>query len=320
MITLDGIGRVAEQFRLAAVGAVTWENALNRMADLTGTRSGQLIGLGAISSVPMNIMTRLPDEAGPEFVQIGGGDPTVNSRVRVGMSAPEMVFLDQGSFDLEGDRTRAPEFGAWIDRYSIGYSCITTLLKRSEMLVGLAAIRSISQGEMAAEQKRAFMTVAAHARAAMVMRNTVEDQAVSLLDTALNRLRAAAVICDPLGKVKAITEVAEQIIATERILRLADGMLMALRPAENRLFQRYLMAALRSRVDPSVGPPSSIGLTGASGETLTIEFVPLPAQNGFNFAAAVMVVLQPNCRQPDLLRQVHEVLPLGGSSFRTVTL
>ena len=42
---------VAEQFQLAGLGSLPWEDAVQGMADLTGSKTGELIGLGADAAV-----------------------------------------------------------------------------------------------------------------------------------------------------------------------------------------------------------------------------------------------------------------------------
>ena len=87
-------------FGEAALGLVGWTEAMARFADAVGSRTGQLIGIGTQAAVPFNIMTEMPPEAGEEFERVGGGDPWINSRVRVGMAAPELALRDDADFTL----------------------------------------------------------------------------------------------------------------------------------------------------------------------------------------------------------------------------
>ena len=98
-----------DAFQDAGVGQGSWETALRRFAEATGSRSGQLIGIGRDWATPFNWVTDLDPEALEEFAAIGGHDPRVNSRVRVGVSGPERAALhDRGGLPAEPCLWRRP--------------------------------------------------------------------------------------------------------------------------------------------------------------------------------------------------------------------
>lgn len=286
------IAVAADMFRSAATGAARWEDALNCFADATGTRTGQLIALGRDSLVPLNIMTRMPDEAAVEFLEFGGGSPEVNSRVRIGSTAPEMQFFDQADFDVEGDRARSPEFGEWIDRYGIGYTCITTLVRQSDMLIGFAALRSTKQGEMRDEEKRAFMTLAGHARGAVNLAISIEGQQAKSIASSFEHMAQATLVFDGAGKLLTMSADAERMMADGRLGRMASGTFSPHFTPERARFNARLRQAIIARVDPTVPPPLPAALTALDNEAVLAEFVPLPQDSGFTFTAAVMVMLR----------------------------
>ena len=292
MLDEHRLAAAAEQFRRAATDSVLWEDALNRFADATGTRTGQLIALGHDSLVPLNIMTRMPDEAALEFLEVGGGNPEINSRVRVGSSAREMVFLDQADFDVEGDQQRSPEFGAWIDRYDIGYTCITTLVRQPGTLIGFAALRSNAEGSMRDDEKRAFMTLAGHARAAVNLAISLEGQRAQSVASALEHMSMAALILDGTGRVLAMSSLAEQMLVKGLVGRVIEGIFSPSRVDERDRFNRSLAKALLARIRVDVSPPPPCVLTAQDGGRLVAEFVPLSEDSGFAFSPAIMVILK----------------------------
>lgn len=282
----------ADRFRDAATGITTWEEALNGFADATGTRTGQLIAIGRDSLVPLNIMTRMPDESAREFLEVGGGSPEVNSRVRIGGAAPEMKFLDQADFDVEGDRRRSPEFGEWIDRYDIGYTCITTLVKQPDMLIGFAALRSKAQGWMRDEEKRAFMTLAGHARASVNLALAVEGQQAKSVAAAVECMSMVTLIFDGAGRLIAMSPKGESAVSSGWLGRLVDGVFAPHKTHERDRFNSRLSQAILARHIPAIAPPRPTVITTPDGERLIAEFVPLPNDSGFRFSATVMVVLR----------------------------
>src|SRR5690606_20389354 len=56
---------VADAFQAAAVTGAGWDYALRSLAHATGSRCGQLIGLGSANTVPFNWVTDL----GPQWVE-----------------------------------------------------------------------------------------------------------------------------------------------------------------------------------------------------------------------------------------------------------
>lgn len=283
---------------------MTWEAALNAFADAVGSRSGQLIALGRQALVPLNIMTRKPEECAADFVRSGGGDPANNSRIRLGTAAGELELLDDADFTIEQDRARAPEFGAWMDNYDIGYSCISPLLKEGDGLVGLAALSSRSQGAMSKDDKQAFALLAAHARTAVLLRNSVEDQAVDLLAATLTRTGAAVAICDIAGRVRRLTPDAERVLASGRFARLVQASVIPNRADERVVFERNLALTLRSRVEPEVAPPGPMVLRDEVGERIVVEMIPLPGDHAFTFAASVLLIFP---GQADLTKRRAEI-------------
>ena len=151
----------------AGVGQAGWEAALDTVARVTGSMGAQLIGLGRDALIPFNLMTGVPPEAVADFEAAGGGDPRVNSRVRVGSRSDELVVLDEAAFTTEADMRRHPDYANWIHTYDMHHTCLTTLVKGPDSLVGLALLRGRHHGHIDDEAKRAFARLAGRARSAV---------------------------------------------------------------------------------------------------------------------------------------------------------
>lgn len=308
MIREDDLVRAAEGFHHAALGQSTWRDAIGGLADALDSRTGQLIAIGRDALVPLNIMTNLPPEAASEFDAFDGGSPQVNSRVRAGLTSPEMQFLDEADFDRAGDIARTPEFGNWIERYQIGYTAITTLVREKDSLVGLAVLRSSSQTAMNEEEKRGFTALAANLRAAVVLNQAVEKRTVPILAAGFESLEIAALVCDLRGSVGMATSHAERIIAQGRFARISGGKLIPHRAEDRNRFDAAMAQVLTSRVNIAVPPPLPIALSAADGSRLVLEIVPLAPEAGFTFAAAAVVILRPPNQSAERLAQIAEEL------------
>lgn len=227
----------------AGVGQGSWETALRRFADATGSRSGQLIGIGREGATPFNWITEIPPEALAEFAAINGHDPRVNSRVRVGASGPELVIYDERHFTTEEDARRTPAYGEVLQRYDLSFLCVTTLLRREGMLIGLAVHRGREAGPITEDQRRAFAAIAPHARGAVKTQLALAGQGAAVAAGALAAVGLAAFVCDAAGRVLHLTPLAEALLREGDPLRVGHGRLAAARTPDDRALAARIAAA-----------------------------------------------------------------------------
>ena len=226
-ISIEDVARLEERFEDAAFGLVSWDDAIASFAQTMNSRTGQLIGLGSATSLPFNIMTEMSPEAPEEFVASGGADPWVNSRVRLGVAAPELVVVDDRSFTFEQDRARSPEFGDWIDRHGVGYTCLSNLIKRDDLVIGTAIIRDRCQPMMEADEIAVFSRVAASLRRAIHLQIQMEGQEARIGAGTFELIDGYVFICGPNGKLVGMSTCAERLLTEGRWLTLHAGKLVA---------------------------------------------------------------------------------------------
>lgn len=291
-LTEKSILKVGDEFSRAAMGEGSWELALNTMSDVLGMRSGQLVAFGKDSLIPLNVMTRKTAEASSEFVEIDGGNPAVNSKVRIGFARPELTVLDEADYDTAGDRIRNPEFASWMDRHDIGYCCVSTLVRTPDTLVGLASLQSADGAALNDEGKRAFGTIATAARNAVLLREAIEDQGLKLVVPALEAARNAALIVDVSGKVKAMTPSAELIVSAQRFGRILGERFVPHNANERVHFEARLRFALQAWSIPQITDGRPCILSSRDGERIVVEFLPMPPEHSFNFSAAALVIFK----------------------------
>lgn len=176
---------VADAFHAAALGAGSWLDALSGLAAATGSRSGELIGLGSGHTVPFNWVTDLGQDWEEEFVAIGGGDPAANPFVRAGAQATALKVLTSADFVTPKERRSNYFLADFARRHDMPYICLTPLIKESGMLVGLAVLRSARQGEIGARERAVFTSLAPHMRSAVKTQMALEHQGALLVAGAM---------------------------------------------------------------------------------------------------------------------------------------
>lgn len=285
--TEESIEGVAERFRAAGLGEGSWEAALDSLAAVTGSTGAQLISLGSAGSVPVNVMTGVPLETGRHFVAAGGGDPAVNSRVRVGLRAAELEVLDETAFTTAADMRLNPEYGEWVRAWDMHHACLTNLVKEPDQHAGLALLRSERQGNVDDEQKRAFGVLARQARAAVRIRMALEAQGARLLAGAMEAVRATAFFCDAAGRVRGMTASAEAMLAAGDVLRLANGVLTTACEADRRGLEVALAEALAGGA-----PAFAVAARRVDGEgRVFLEATPLPATSSAGFGPRALIIV-----------------------------
>lgn len=289
MLDEDALAAVAATFQDAALGRNTWGQAVQTYTETMGFRDGQLVAFGRGSLVTMNVAT---GEALDDLESFGGHSPAVNSRVRVGSNVPELHFLDEADFTTELDMRANEQYAEWMIRHEIGYSCVIPLIRREGMLVGLAGIRSAHQEALSAEGKRAFISVAGSARAAVNLALAFEGTKAQSVAATMDSMNTPALVYDGSGRIVAASAGAQLLAAEGRFGRLASAAFVPHRPAERDRFDDSLAKVMRSRLAPSSEAVRPMVLTGSDGSHRILEFVPLAEGTDLGLAAAAMVIFR----------------------------
>lgn len=288
----ETIARAADRFHAAGLANLDWMEALDELGALTGAASAQLVGLGD-RAVSFNYMTHVAPEHIELFALCGGGDPAVNSRVRRGIAAEELVMLDEADFTTAEDRRRFPDYGAWIDCVDAAFVCLTSLVKLDDNLIGTAIVRSGKQGPITSEGKRAFAHLAPHMRAAARTQLAFEGQGMTLLTSAMAALDATVFVCDRHGRVQAMSPRAEALVVEGRWLQMRHGRLNAHRGPENQRLHAALHKTCLSRGVCYAPPHQAFALHDADGYPLPVETAPMPSEHNFRFSAASLLIAHP---------------------------
>lgn len=286
-VTQKSVEGAAELFQAAGLGEASWEAALEGMAALTGSTGAQLIGLGSEGTVPLNVMTGVPGESGEAFVAVGGGDPAINSRVRIGLQAAELEVLDETAFTTAADMRLNPEYAEWIRTWEMHHACLTNLVKEPDRHAGLALLRNQREGNVNDEQKRIFAFLARQARAAVRTQMALESQGAQLLVGAMEAVRTTAFFCDQDGRVRGMTASAEALLSAGDVLRLRRGMLTTVCEADRRGLEFALAEALAGGAPAFAVPARRVN----TDDRVFIEVAPLASSSMPGFGPRVLVVV-----------------------------
>jgi DNA-binding CsgD family transcriptional regulator len=284
---------VADAACAAAVGALSWNDALAALATATGSRSGQLIGVDAANSVPFHYTTDLGPNYMEEFAAIGGGDPRVNPVVRAGAQQPALKTLSTAEFITPKERRRSEFLLEHARRYDISYACLTTLIKEPGMLIGLAVLRSVRQGEISHAQRRVFTSLAPHLRMAVRMQTALEHQGAQILAGGMEALSLAVFVCDRQGAVRAMTLGAERLVSRAGPLQLKQGRLRTGRACDTRALTDAVARAAGGLQRPGPSLATTVVVQDASSKPVVIDVLPLPqSHHSLGFAPRALVVVR----------------------------
>lgn len=281
---------LTDRFHAAAVGADTWESALAALAEATGSRAGQLIGIGADTAIPFNRMTNVNPDTVSEFVAVDGGNPATNPRIRAGFPAGELVILADADYLTPDERKTVPIFADFYRRHDIPFICHTNLVKDPSMVIGLSVNRTQREGHITDFQKRVFAAVAPHARAAVRTQLMLEGQGAKLIAGAMEALSIAAFVCDASGAVLARSPQADEVLAAHNGLSLVAGRLVAHRPDQHERLTLQIAAAA-GRIAPILESVPISPVNGGAPLILDIATLP-PNAHGFSLQARMLVVVR----------------------------
>jgi DNA-binding CsgD family transcriptional regulator len=303
---------IADAFNAAAVGSGSWLDALDGLARATGSRAGELIGLGSAHTVPFNWVTDLDQDWLDDFINIDGGNPAVNPFVRAGSQIPVLKVLASGDFLTREERRSNMFIAEHANRFDVPHICLTPLLKTDNMLVGMAVMRSSRQGEIGDAQRAVFTSIAPHVRAAVRTQMALEHQGALLVAGALEALSLTVFVCDALGIVKAMTPAAEAMVTAGSILRFKQGVLATSNFAETQALNKAIDAAAGGLLKPGAPLAGTVVVQSENNKPLLLDILPMPRRDyAFCFDARALVVVrgaQTDCgRMKDLLRMVYSL-------------
>jgi DNA-binding CsgD family transcriptional regulator len=265
------VSAVADEFAAAALDGSRWIGALRAMADATGSKHGQLIGIGGPRSIPFNWVSELDEKPIRDFVAIGGGSPEINPRVHAGTMTDVLEIAHEDHYEAALPHLKSNIYLDYSAEHDIPNGCQTKLSEDEHGLIGLALLRSERDGRTTPDVHALFAAIVPHARSAVRIHAALERDAPLLLAGALERMGSAAFICDAHGLIRAMTPAAERHL-TSGALRGGGGVLTAPGAGDATAIAAALAAAAMA---PRGADPISIALSGNE-RPLILDIAALP--------------------------------------------
>lgn len=283
---------VMDAFANAALDESGWHQALKELADICGSRSGELIGIGPDGSLPFNIVTELDPDCLDEFADLDGGNPDLNPRVRAGVQAPVLEVLAEHEFVTPEERRSNPFYDLY-QRYDIPHICLASLVKEPGLLVGLAVMRSGKQGEIDGQQRELFTAIAPHVRTAVRIQLVLEKRGASIISGALEGMDMCAFVCDRHGNVRTMTPAAETLLSRGNLLTCRHDQLRTVPAVDSTSFDN----AIHRIQQASAGSPGpqlcSVVVKDSQQHPCVIDVIGLPRRDyAFGFAPRMLVVVR----------------------------
>lgn len=236
---------IVDEFAAAAVDQTRWSIALDKLARATGSRAGQLISIGSDAAVPLNLLTNVDPDAQQAFVDCGGGDPEINPRVKAGINAPLLQSLAECDFLTDDEHATNPHYRDFARPWDVPFICLTTLERRSDLVIGLSVLRSAREGHIGARERAIFDSLAPHVRSAVRMQLALEGKGAELVKGTLEALSSAAFVCGATGKVQALTTQGEALVSSDRGLSLRAHRLRAVHDEDDKMLSDAIQSASR---------------------------------------------------------------------------
>jgi DNA-binding CsgD family transcriptional regulator len=300
----------ARAFAQAGWDDSAWMVALARLASVTRSERGQLIGIAGPASMAFNLVD-LPSQAKLDFLEIKGGSPQVNPRVAAGMRASPLQVVGDADYHAVTPSLRTNVYADFAHKYDIPHGCQTTLVLQPGLLIGLAVLRSEKAGPVGVEETQAFAALVPHVQAAVRTRIEFGNKSLRLMSDGVEAIGAAAFFCDAGGHIQAMTPTAEALALTGALVRVKDRRLHACTRADDGRLQTALGCALRGLADPAESV-TQVLLRGIAGGAPTIlQITALGGGPGvLDFAPRLMIVVAGSARRRPTVAMIRTAFDL----------
>ncbi|MBB3982478.1 DNA-binding CsgD family transcriptional regulator [Sphingobium fontiphilum] len=276
----------ADLFLSAALEPEGWDAAIRAMAHATGSRHGQLIGFGR-DTAAFNWISDIDASLVARAAAIDLNRPDLNFRMGADRIAGRPDIVHEAHYDVARRKLAEDDYLDLCAEFDIFNGCQTRLLAEPGMMIGLALLRGTDDGRTTQEQRALFAEIAGHARAAVRLQKSVEEQGFALLAGTFESMSRACWLIDSSGRVGGMSARAELLLSEGR-LRISDRQLSTGRADETRAIAHAIRKALTS----PPAPADPIALSGEDGGiALLLEVHPLPARPwALPFAPRAIVV------------------------------
>lgn len=297
---------LAAKFADAAFDSSLWLPALDSLARGTGSRCGQLIGIGGPAVFPFNLCSNLDERAIEDLAIIQGGGPGVNWRVAASLEVGTMTIASERDYARVRPHLETNIYDDFAAQYDIEFGCQSALISEDNLIVGLALLRGRADGPTTPEIRRTMTLLAPHVRGAVKTAMMLEQQGAQIIAGTLETMSLSAFVCDERGDVRAMTANAEAMVGAESPLKLRRSRLSGSTSTEDAAIGHALHQA-------SAGAPSTI-VVGLPDSPTIVSFLALPKRTwNFSFAPGALAIVRSGRQGErlgvDLLRSLYGLTP-----------
>ncbi len=278
-----------DAFHSAAVGAQSWETALERFADATGSRTGQLTGVNRNASVRFNVFTNFD----PIALTMFPATAAINPRVKAANETPVLEVIAEDDFITPERCRRDPFYQEVAFPFDAPFICMTSLVREEGTSIVLAAVRSQREGHITREQREIFASLAPHVRSAVRTHLALEGHGTAVLHGAMETLAIPVFVCDRAGRVQSLTQSAEALVTNGGGLQLKAGHLQACDPNDSKALNDAIDEAAIGYATPGPRALRTVIVRGRDRERppVVLDVFPLPAQPfQLSFVPRVLIV------------------------------
>lgn len=236
---------------MAPVETGGWDTALAALAQATGSRRAQLVGIGP-NAATFNRLPNVTEDYFDEFMAIEAYRPEVNYRVAATRGVLEIVAEED--YDRIREQARCDVYEEHVARWEGGGGCQTVLVQEADHFVGLAVLRDERDGVTTTAERDVFAFGALLAAQAVRLDDALRHQVDRLAAESLDTIEPAAFLVDVAGMPVQLSPAAEQMLRRPDAsgMRLDRGRLTFVDPAADAELQAALAGTRRRGLLPGL--------------------------------------------------------------------
>ena len=275
---------------------------MRALADVTGTRIAQLIGVGGPLPLPLNLLTEYPHDPHGHI-----GNPLLYGPVnwRINSTERPMTLEHEPHYQAYRARRTTSMYDDAVSDLDLPHGCQSALMYGADGIVGISLLRSSREGPCDAEVLDCFSLLARQAQRALRVQLALGQEAADLMLSGTASQRGATLLLDRFGSLCSATPTGERMMEDDGPFRLSGLMPILRNPAEDGALRQALGRLMAS--GEGRGPVLHRMIVGRSVEHPAGQWdlfaARLPRQeHGLGFDPEVAVTLRPLLRVPSALR------------------
>lgn len=300
-----------QSFNVAASGVGSWVDALGNLAQITGSKAAQLIGLGPKSSIPFNCIYGLGNDWVEDFQKMGGGNPSINPFVRAGTNIPELTSRSSEEFLSDSERRTSVFINEHANIYDIPYACLTPLILNREALIGLAVMRSKSQQNLSPPQRAIFNGLSPIIQSAVKLQLALENQTIETVRATFERLSRLVILCDQWANITSISSNAEEFLSTSSVLKIKNIKIRAASHTDQEKLDATILSMWHGKSGFFAPTAKTIVLGKHQGAPLIVDVIPIAKDcHSLFLNFQLLIVIKDKAPECDIVKRVCDYYDL----------